>query len=240
MVRHGCVCLADMWVFPLAAALVALLFAVLLARRSVGRPRPHEILWAVALLMYAGASFALFLGVLNGWTATEYRVFWLLGAVLNVPYLAVGEVYLLVKDRRVASVALLVLVFATAFAFNRVRTGTISPAALAQTLPLGKEVWARDPFVLHLAQIYAYPTYAFLLLGTLWSAWGMRSDAALRPRFQGTLGIAVGATIVAAGSAFAATGVLAGFSLTLTVGIAVMFWGFLRASRHRQVRHPTV
>ena len=41
----------------------------------------------------------------------------------------------------------------------------------------------------------------------------------------------LGATIVAGfGSAFAALGDLAPFSITLLVGIAVMFWGFLRAS----------
>ena len=32
--------------------------------------------------MYAAASFAMFLGVLDGWTTGEYRVYWLLGAVL--------------------------------------------------------------------------------------------------------------------------------------------------------------
>ena len=32
-------------------------------------------------------------------------------------------------------------------------------------------------------------------------------------------------------AAFAATGVLVGFSVTLAVGIAAMFWGFIRASR---------
>ena len=44
-------------------------------------------------------------------------------------------------------------------------------------------------------------------------------------RFVGTLLIALGATVVAGGSAFAATGVLAGFSLTLLAGIALMFLG---------------
>ena len=123
------------------------------------------------------------------------------------------------------------LVFATAFATNRIAGATAAPAALGQDLPLGKEVWAGDPFVLHLAQLYAYPTYAFLVAGTLWSAWRMRGAPELRDRFLGTLGIAVGATIVAAGSAFAATGILPGFSVALTAGIAVMFWGFLRASK---------
>jgi hypothetical protein len=43
--------------------------------------------------------------------------------------------------------------------------------------------------------------------------------------------ISVGATVVAAGAAFAATGLLAGFIATLVAGICLMFWGFLRASR---------
>jgi hypothetical protein len=223
--------LRSMWLFPLAAAVIAAVFAGLLARQFLARKKPYQLLWAIALLMYAGGSFALFLGVVDGWSAGEYRAFWLLGAVLNVPYLALGEVYLLVRNRAVGSVLLLVLLFATAFAFNRVRTAGVDVTALGRDLPLGRDVFVRDPFALHLAQLYAYPTYAFLVLGTLWSAWKMRGAPHLRDRFLGTLGIAGGATIAAAGSAFAATGILAGFSLTIAVAIAVMFWGFLRASR---------
>jgi hypothetical protein len=82
-----------------------------------------------------------------------------------------------------------------------------------------------------LAQLVAYPAYLILLLGTLWSAAKMRGRRELRDRFVGTLLIAIGATVVAAGAAFAATGVLTGFIGTLVVGICVMFWGFLRASK---------
>jgi hypothetical protein len=189
-------------------------------------------MWAAALLMYAGASIALVLGVTgSGWTPTEYRAYWLLGAVLNVPYLAMGELYLLLKRRDVANALFLVLLFATAFAFNRIRTAALVPQALAADLPRGSQVWARDPLVLDLARIYSFPAYLLLIGGTLWSAWRMRGGPRLRNRFLGTLGIAVGATVVAAGSAFALTGNLPGFSITITAGIACMFWGFLRASR---------
>jgi hypothetical protein len=222
-----------MWVFPLLAAIVALVFAAMLGRQFAVRRRPSQLVWAFALLLYAGGSLALFLGALDGWTQAEYKAYWLFGAVLNVPFLALGEVYLLVKARAVGSACLLALVFATAFATNRIAGAAVVPAALGHDLPLGKEVWAADPFVLHLAQLYAYPTYAFLVGGTLWSAWRMRRAPDLRDRFLGTLGIAGGATIVAAGSAFAATGVLPGFSIALTAGIGVMFWGFVRASRPR-------
>jgi hypothetical protein len=64
----------------------------------------------------------------------------------------------------------------------------------------------------------------------------MRSHPELRDRFVGTVLIAVGATIVAGGATFAAFGMVAGFIVTLVVGIAVMFGGFLRASRRAPAR----
>jgi amino acid permease len=223
--------LRAMWLVPLAASITAGVFAGLLARRYRARRRPAELLWALALLMYAVASFTLFLGVLGTWNGTEYRLYWLFGAVLNVPYLAVGEVLLLVKDRRVTLPVLVLLLFTTAFAIARIRTATLDVTALAADLPQGKEVWAGDPLALDLARFYAFPTYFLLLGGTLWSAWRMRGNSSLRDRFLGLLAIAIGATIVAAGSAFALTGNVVGFSITLTAGIAVMFWGFVRSSR---------
>ena len=230
--------LRAMFVFPLAATIVSLAFAALLTRQFLARRRPYQAIWAIALLMYAVASFALFLGVRGGWSTGGYRAYWLFGAVLNVPYLALGELYLLVKNRILNTVFLILLLFATAFAASRVRTGHIDVSALAKDLPRGKDVWAGDTFALDLARLYAIPTYFLLVAGTLWSAWRMRGAPDLRDRFFGTLGIAVGATIVAAGSAFALTGNFVGFSLTLSLGIAVMFWGFVRASRPGAPRTP--
>ena len=221
-----------MWVFPLIAALVALLFAALLLRDFLRRRRAYQLAWAVALLMYAGGSLALMLGVLDGWSTGEYRTYWLLGAILNVPYLALGEVYLLVRDRRVGNALLLVLLFFTAFAFNRVRTGNLDVAALAKDLPLGKDAFTNDTLPYRLSQVYAYPAYVFLLFGCAWSVWRMRGKPELRDRELGTIGIAAGATVVAIGSGVGAgLDVVPLFSVGLALGIAIMFWGFLRASR---------
>jgi len=186
-----------MWLFPLAAGTIALAFAVLLGRQFSERQRPHQAVWTIALVMYAVASLALFLGVLAGWTSAEYRIYWLLGAVLNVPYLAQGEVYLLVHNRAVANSLMALLFVVTVFAAVSIGAAPLNDAALARDLPAGKAVWGPGSFTLHLAQIYAYPTYAFLLGSALWSAWRMRDARELRDRFYGTLGIAVGAAVVA-------------------------------------------
>jgi hypothetical protein len=189
--------------------------------------------------MYAVASFALFLGVLDGWTTGEYRLYWLFGAILNVPWLAMGEAYLLIRNRTTTTVLLVALLFATAFAVARVRTGVVEPAALTKDLPLGKDVFARDGLPYRLSQLYAYPAYALLLLGTAWSVWRMRGQAALRERMIGTALIAGGATIVAVGSGIGAgLDVVPLFSVGLLAGIAVMFLGFGLASRSPRTPRP--
>jgi len=228
--------LRAMWVFPLTAALVAALFAAALVRRYVVSRRPYELVWAVALLMYAGASLAVAFGVANGWTSGEFRVYWALGAVLNVPFLAAGEVDLLVHRRGVRWMLYVLLAFLTAYTIAVVRTAEIHATALAQDLPSGKEVFGDGSAAHRLPQVVAIPAYLVLLGGTLWSAWSMRGRPEFRGRFWGTLLIAIGATIIAGfGSAFAALGYLVPFSVALLAGICVMFLGFLRAARRRDV-----
>jgi hypothetical protein len=220
-----------MWVLPLGAAVVALSFAGVLARQFIERRRPHQVVWALALLQFAVASFAVFLGVLGGWTAGEFKTYWLFGAVLTVPFLAQGELSLLIRKREITSALLIVLLFGTAFALARVRTAHLDVSALASDLPSGSDAFRSDPFVVDMARFYSIAGYVVLVAGTAWSAWGMRGRSGLRDRFLGTLGVTLGATIVAAGSAFAATGNATGFSITLVAGLGVMFWGFLRTSR---------
>jgi hypothetical protein len=223
--------LGGMWAFPLAATVIAGVFAVRLGQQFAQRRGPAQLLWAIAMAMFAVASAAVTIGVASGWSSTLYAAYWALGAVLNVAFLAGGEVVLLFRKPWVRWAVWLVLIFATAYTVGVLANAQMSPDALTAQLPRGKEVFGDGTAAHRLAQLVAYPTYVILLLGTLWSAWKMRGRPELKDRFIGTLLIAVGATVVAAGAAFAATGLLAGFIATLVAGICLMFWGFLRASR---------
>jgi hypothetical protein len=221
-----------MWVLPLVAAAVASAFAVLLARRYIQRRRSFQLLWAIALLMYAAASLAVAIGALNGWSRLAFQVYWVFGAVLNVPFLAAGELQLLVRNRTVALVLGVVLVFLVAYSISVVREAAYGAQALTQELPSGRDVFGVGTPAHRLPQWISIPSYLILVVGALWSAWRMRSRPELRDRFLGTLLIVLGATVIAGfGSAFAASGQLAPFSVSLLIGIAVMFWGFLRASK---------
>ena len=221
-----------MWAFPLAAGVVATAFAAQLGRRFAARRGPFHALWAVAMAMYALASFAVALGMVDGWTRLEFQAFWVLGAVLNVPFLAAGEVALLARHRNVAATLWLVLIFVTAYALTTTMSAAFDDQALAQELPSGREVFGAGSPAHRLPQLVSIPSYLILVGGVIWSAWRMRGREELRGRFVGALWIAVGATVIAGvGSAFAATGNAAAFSLSLLAGISTMFWGFVRASR---------
>jgi hypothetical protein len=221
-----------MWVFPLAAALVAFVFAVALGRRFLVRPRVYLALWCAALVMYGAASLAVAAGVSSGWGRGLFEVYWILGAVLNVPLLAAGELQLLTRNRVVDAAVWIALAFVAAYTIAVTRGALMHPAALVEQLPSGKEVFGDGTVAYRLPQVISIPSYLVLVAGAIWSAWRMRGRPELRDRFVGTLLIVLGASITAvAGSAFAAVGNAPAFSLALLAGVAVMFAGFLRATR---------
>jgi hypothetical protein len=221
-----------MWLFPAAAALVAFAFAVALGRRFVERRRAHLALWCAALVLYGAASAAVAAGVASGWTRSLFEVYWILGAVLNVPLLAAGEVKLLGRGPILDAAVWIVLAFVTAYTVAVTRGAAVDPVALTGSLPSGKEVFGDGSEAHRLPQLISIPSYVVLVVGATWSAFRIRGRTELRDRFVGTLLIVLGASITAvAGSAFAAAGNATAFSLALLAGVAVMFAGFLRATR---------
>ena len=223
-----------MWVFPLAAAIVAFAFAAALAQQFARSRRLHLAMWSAALVMYAVASLAVAGGALSGWSRSLFEVYWILGAVLNVPLLAAGEIHLLRRGTVLDVAVWVVLAFVVAYTVAVTRGAEVSAAALAGRLPSGKDVFGDGSAAYRLPQLISIPSYVILVAGAAWSAWRMRGRPDLRGRFVGTLLVAAGATITAAaGSAFAAVGNLPAFSLSLLAGVAVMFLGFRRASASR-------
>src|SRR5687768_10137480 len=95
-----------------AAALVALAFALSTYERWLDRRRRHELAWSVALALFAVAAGTLAAGEAVGWNEPLFRLYYLTVAVLNVPVLALGTVYLHGGGRRAGLVALAFCAFA--------------------------------------------------------------------------------------------------------------------------------
>ncbi len=221
-----------MWVFPLVAAFVAFAFAARLGRRYASRRSGYLLAWSISLTMYGLASLIVALGAMNGWGEVGFLVYWALGAVLNVPFLAGGELMLLIRGRSAEVVIWLALGLTTVVTLIVLRAADLDLGELSHGLPSGKHVFGAGTDAHRLPQLISIPSYLILVGGALWSAVRMRGHAEMRDRFVGTLWIVLGATVIAGvGSWAAATGRLLWFSVALLAGVSVMFAGFLRASR---------
>src|SRR5215469_3050653 len=77
------------------ATAIATLFAQATLVRYTKDHRPQDRAWTISLALFALASAALATGTSTGWDNGTFRIFYLLGAVVTVPWLALGTVYLL-------------------------------------------------------------------------------------------------------------------------------------------------
>src|SRR2546425_2886414 len=102
--------------------------------------------------MFSAASAAMLLGVVRGWRSADFRVYWLFGAVLNVPFLFAGEVYLLSPRRWIAHLFFGLLVAGSAIAGWKVSTAPVHASPLAASLPLGKDVFGDGSLPYRMAQ----------------------------------------------------------------------------------------
>jgi hypothetical protein len=201
--------------------MVSAAFAAVMAARYVRRRRAHQLAWTIGLAMFAAAAVAGALARVGGATATEYRVFYLFGAILNVAWLALGTLFLLApRSARWAAWGVLALsVVAAAAVFA-------SPVDLSAAVDTGKG-FVESPLPRILAGIGSGIGSVILVGGALWSAWVFLRRRHQGRRALGNVIIAIGVLIAAAGGTAAFTGASGVVEWTNFVGVTAIFIGFL-------------
>ena len=178
--------------------------------------------------MFAVASLALTAGVAAGWTPLSFKVYYLFGAILNVPWLALGTVELLARPavRRAYLAALAVF---TLLSVVLVALARVTPADLAgRLLPEGKDFL---PVAVRVLAVLGNTVGTLIVLGgAVSSGLALRSRRDLRPRFEGNLLIVLGVLLAASGGVFAFLDSSDKLALGLALGASVMYLGFRRAS----------
>lgn len=203
------------------AALVALAFALATYERWLARRRPHELAWTVALAFFALAAAALAAGEGVGWNGPLFRLYYLFGAIVNVPVLALGTVYLLGGPRRSGLVVAVFCAFAAGVLVAAPFTAPVPRHELAQ----GSDVFGPLPRVL--AAVASGVGALVVFGGAAWSAWRFRRG---RMMWANVL-IALGTLILAnSGLLNSVADEVTGFVITLAAGITVLFAGFLVAT----------
>ncbi len=210
------------------ATAVATLFAQATLVRYTRNRRPHELAWTIALSMFAVAAVALALGTTTGWDNGTFRVFYLFGAILNVPWLALGTIYLLggvTAGRRVQWG----LVLVTGLAAGVLLTAPMKPVVGSIGIPAGREVFGVFPRVL--AAVGSGIAALVIIGGAVWSAvrFVRRRGEPGMARLAAANGlIAFGTLVLSSGGLIQGiVGHDEAFTLSLALGISVVYAGFL-------------
>ena len=220
------------------ATAIATVFAQATGVRYARTKAPHQAAWTFALALFALASAALATGASTGWDEGTFKVFYLLGAVLNVPWLALGTIYLLF-GRTVGGHVRTGLIFFTGLATGAILVapiqGTIDPVG---GIPVGKDVFGAFPRAL--AGIGSGLGAIVVFVGAVWSAVtllraqrrpGGREVPRARALAGGNALIALGTVILSSGGLVQGiVGHDEAFALSLAIGISVIYAGFVVAS----------
>ena len=193
------------------------------------------------MTLFGCASLALWWAQARGWSDISFRVFFALGAVINVPWLALGTVYLFLGTRIGDIVGRWLLGF-TGFSVGVVLVAPLKAPVLANEFPTARDLFGVTPRIL--AAVGSGVPALVIFVGAIWSAislWRGKSPTittAATREVKSPRALASGNILIALGTAvLSASGTVAGrlgkdtaFIASLLVGISILFLGFLVAT----------
>ena len=220
-----------------AAAGAATAATLDLARDLRGRPRPHLSAYTAGMAMFAIAAWALFSALTWGWNGFNYRVFFLFGAVLNIPFLALGSVFLSV-GKRAGHIMVVGL-----FGYSAMATTLVTATPFARSLPTGGIPADIFPSIAEagfgprlLAAIGGGLGTTVLIWAALWGAIRFRKS---NPR-RAVANLVITAGVLAAALGGTLLGFLhesSAFSISLLAAAVLIWWGY-RLAKSPTEPHP--
>ena len=213
------------------AALVATAFAFNTYEHWLLRRSRQYLAWTIAMALFAVGAGALAWGSELGWSSTSFRLFYAAGAITNVPFLAVGQLYLLVR-KRTADLAFAVVSVVTSFAFGVVLAAPFTDTLPTERLPKGDEVFGIAPRIFAAVgsggAAVVLATGTFLGIVRISRARRHQTVPGASRRIAGLALLTLGTFVSgASGLLNSLLGAMSAFSVTLTLGVIILFAGFM-------------
>jgi hypothetical protein len=218
---------------PLAATLVALLFAARLALSSFRRPAAQKLFWAVGFALFSIAAATETVAYRSGWSPALFRLYYLTGGVLTVAFLGAGSAWLLLPPRARDAMAG-GLAVAAAAALAAVLLAPVHVDALGG-------VHSGRPPSNHALGGHAF-LWAIVLntFGTVFLVGGSAWSIVRRRRVRPNAWIGLGALVTALATGMSRADVYTFVYLGQLLGIGMMFCGFMLSGPKRARRaQPT-
>jgi hypothetical protein len=204
------------------------LFAISIFRQYAARRKPHQLMWGIAISIWAVAVAAELVATFQGrWGLITYRAYYATGALLIPAWLGMGTLYLILP-RRVNNAILAILAVLSVIGIFLIASWPIDSATLysvaAGQVPL--KVFPFIPIQLLLIVLNTLGAAAFIV-GALWSVVLFTWKRQNKERAIATGLIAIGGMIAAVAHS---AGVLSGielFRISELVAVLFIFVGYL-------------
>jgi heme/copper-type cytochrome/quinol oxidase subunit 1 len=224
-------------VFPLSAALISGLMALIMGRRMRQKVRPQEAAWALAFTMFAVAAASQVAGDIFGWSPALARLYYVMGATLVVGWLGLGTWLVLVHRPRLRNLGIWIMVLLSGYGVGLVSLSPVDSARLAA------DGWHAliKPTPLTVLTIFINSVGTLVLVGgALWSAWIFWRKRIMRERMTGLILLAAGTLIVAAGGSLTRLGHPQYLYIAMSVGVGTMFLGYMKTIQPAVKKAETV
>lgn len=214
--------------FPLVSGIISAIFTILLATQYIRRRKTHQLIWAIALALFTLAYALEFSSELYGWTETAYRIYYASVSPL-VALMGVGTLFLLVR-KSLGRYFLAYTILMSTVLMILAYTASIDRTILAEYSPPSAISGTAMPSSVRLiSPLLTIPGSLILIIGALYSFWLDRSRSYV-------LLIALGGIVYSLSGSMARLGNLTYVSIFQTVGIVLLFIGFLLSTEYIRKR----
>ena len=209
---------------PIATALFCAFFFVELYQHWRKHPQSLHILWwTVGIFFYGAGTITESIHALIGYYPLNFRLWYILGAIMGAAPLAQGTVYLLLK-RRTAHVLSALLLLVMLIASVSVMLSPLKPISETNGRLGGKLLeWTFIRGITPFLNIYAF---IFLVGGAIYSAIQYYKTVIDKTKFWGNVLIAVGGLLPGIGGAASKFGHIQVLYVTEFIGICLIHAGY--------------
>lgn len=209
---------------PIATTLFGIyFFCVLYKHWAKNKKSLHVFWWMLGVLCYMAGTISESVNTLAGFSVTNFKFWYISGALLGGAPLAQGTVYLLCK-RRLADTLTIILVTVIAAAAILVILSPINTEQITAGRLSGKILgWKFIRFITPFINLYAF---IFLVGGAIYSAIKYARNAMFRKRFSGNLLIALGGLLPGIGGSFTKFGYVEVLYVTEFIGLLLIYFGY--------------
>jgi hypothetical protein len=218
------------WWWPAATAILGLVFAGLVANQWYHRRKPHQLAWAVGLLMYGlAAAMEAYSEYTGEWVPWLYRIYIVLAASL-VGFLGLGTLYLISRKKTWPRIYLAFLLICLAIFFYGTLTVDLVEEKLVAGIVVGGQALGPGGSFPRMMSLPFNITGTILLLGgAVISIWRFARKSEYAYRMWANVLIAAGTLVIAGAGSMARAGMTVGLYAAEMVASALLLAGFLMA-----------